>query len=149
MSFSPFSTVPGAPVSIEDCVAGSTARISVKLPDSGIQKRTATAIVYCEAHFGAIDGKTANGLVRHSEKYVILAVIDSKNAGLDAGSVLGEQPNGVPVCHDLGDALIQAGGVPDYFIYGMAPASGMLSPDERSLLFEGDEAWDEHRERSP
>ena len=29
----------------------------------------ATAVVYCEANFGDIDGKTANGLVRHSERY--------------------------------------------------------------------------------
>ena len=45
----------------------------------------ATAIVYCEANFGAIDGKTANGLVRHSERYRILSVVDSKRAGGDAG----------------------------------------------------------------
>jgi hypothetical protein len=31
-------------------------------------KQTSTAIIYCEGKFGAIDGKTANGLVRHSEK---------------------------------------------------------------------------------
>ena len=30
-----------------------------------------TAIVYCEANFGKMDGKTANGLVRYSEKYEI------------------------------------------------------------------------------
>ena len=30
-----------------------------------------TAIIYCEGHFGKVDGKTANGLVRHSEKYKI------------------------------------------------------------------------------
>ncbi len=27
------------------------------------------AIVYCENQFGEMDGKTTNGLVRHSEKY--------------------------------------------------------------------------------
>ena len=47
-----------------------------------------TAVVYCEANFGASDGKTANGLVRYSEKYEILSVIDSEKAGLDAGEVL-------------------------------------------------------------
>ena len=134
MSLSPFSTVPDAPVSSDVFADGSTATISVKPSDSGVQKQVATAIVYCEANFGAIDGKTANGLVRHSEKYVILAVIDGRSAGLDAGEVLGEQPNGIPVCHDLGDALIQAGDVPDYFIYGMAPASGMLSNCERGIV---------------
>ena len=35
-----------------------------------------TAIVYCEGQFGEQDGKTANGLVRHSEKYEVLSVID-------------------------------------------------------------------------
>ena len=46
-----------------------------------------TAVVYCEAQFGEQDGKTANGLVRHSEKYEILSVLDSRHAGLDAGVV--------------------------------------------------------------
>ena len=33
--------------------------------------RVATAIVYCEGNFVKIDGKTANGLIRRSEKYRI------------------------------------------------------------------------------
>ena len=96
----------------------------------------ATAIVYCEANFGSLDGKTANGLVRHSEKYEILSVIDSEKAGLDAGEVLGDAANQIPVCRDLAAAMARAGGVPDYYIIGMAPASGMLSPHERALVRE-------------
>lgn len=56
-----------------------------------------TAIIYCEGNFGAADGKTANGLVRHSEKYKILSVIDSDNAGLDSGVVLGDAPNNIQI----------------------------------------------------
>ena len=96
----------------------------------------ATAIVYCEGQFGALDGKTANGLVRHSEKYEILAVIDSQKAGLDAGAVLDGSPNGVPICHDLANAISATGTLPDYFIFGLAPASGMLSKNERGLVLE-------------
>ena len=96
----------------------------------------ASAIVYCEGNFGAIDGKTANGLVRHSDLYEILSVIDCEKAGLDAGTVLGEPPNGIPVCRDLGDALACAGATPDYFIFGMAPASGRLSSRDRGVLLE-------------
>jgi hypothetical protein len=59
--------------------------------------RSLTAIVYCEGNFGGIDGKTANGLVRYSEKYEILSIIDSEKAGLDAGSVLDDEPNGIPI----------------------------------------------------
>jgi uncharacterized NAD-dependent epimerase/dehydratase family protein len=90
--------------------------------------------VYCEAEFGSIDGKTANGLVRNSEKYRILSVIDSTKAGLDAGMVLDDKKQAIPICADLASALKHAGGVPDYFIFGKAPASGMLSPHERTVV---------------
>jgi len=106
------------------------------LPTNGRQVRSATAIVYCEANFGAIDGKTANGLVRHSEKYVIRSVIDSQKAGQDAGAVLDGEPNGIPICRDLADALAQAQDLPEYFIFGIAPATGTLSTYERGLLLE-------------
>jgi uncharacterized NAD-dependent epimerase/dehydratase family protein len=95
-----------------------------------------TAVVYCEANFGAMDGKTANGLVRHSEKYEILSVIDSTKAGHDAGAVLDDAPNGIPICADLADAVSLAGRVPEFFILGMAPLSGMLSALERSVVLD-------------
>lgn len=49
-----------------------------------------TALVYCEKQFGLVDGKTAAGLVRHSEIYTIVGVIDSALAGKDAGEALGD-----------------------------------------------------------
>ena len=101
-----------------------------------VSNPTPTAVVYCEANFGAIDGKTANGLVRHSEKYQILSVIDSQQSGLDSGIVLDDTANGIPICHDLDDALTHSGHHPDFFIIGMAPASGMLSAKERGIVLE-------------
>lgn len=109
---------------------------AIKLPVRDIPKSTNTAIVYCEGNFGAIDGKTANGLVRHSEKYEILSVIDSEKAGLDSGAALGDAPNGIPICRDLTEALFLADSLPEYFIFGMAPSSGMLSTRERGLVIE-------------
>jgi hypothetical protein len=50
-----------------------------------------TALVYCENQFGLVDGKTASGLVRHSETYTVVGVIDSSLAGKDAGEELGEK----------------------------------------------------------
>jgi uncharacterized NAD-dependent epimerase/dehydratase family protein len=93
-----------------------------------------TAVVYCEGNFGDIDGKTANGLVRHSERYRITSVIDRRHAGQDAGTVLGDAANGIPMCADLEAALALPGGRPDWFIFGMAPTSGMLSPAERTMV---------------
>lgn len=93
-----------------------------------------TAVVYCEGNFAKPDGKTANGLVRHSERYEIVAVIDSEHAGLDAGKVLDGTDNGIPICADLSDAV--ATGTPGTFIFGMAPTTGMLSPSERAVMLD-------------
>ena len=95
-----------------------------------------TAVVYSEAFFGTPDGKTANGLVRHSERYEILAVIDSTKAGADSGAYLDDVPNGIPIRSDLADAIAHAGRVPDYFILGVAPLSGLLSPHQRGVVLE-------------
>jgi uncharacterized NAD-dependent epimerase/dehydratase family protein len=99
-------------------------------------QRMPTAIIYCEANFGGIDGKTANGLIRHSEKYEILSVIDSRLAGRDSGEILNGAVNGIPVCRTLADALSFAKSVPDYFIIGMAPATGMLAPSDRDVVLD-------------
>lgn len=109
-----------------------TPRRTVRLLDPDPVR--STAIVYCEANFGQPDGKTANGLVRHSERYEILSVIDSVRSGRDAGEVLDGVPNGIPICSGIDDAIHLAGYVPDFFIFGMAPLSGMLSPVERRLV---------------
>ena len=50
------------------------ATTSLARPANSRQARVATAVVYCEANFGGLDGKTANGLVRHSERYVVRSV---------------------------------------------------------------------------
>jgi uncharacterized NAD-dependent epimerase/dehydratase family protein len=97
----------------------------------------ATAVVYCEGQFGEQDGKTANGLVRHSEKYEILSILDSTHAGSDAGVVLDERRNGIPVLATLAEAVAHAGRTPDYLICGVAPADGLLSPAQRLVLLDG------------
>ena len=95
-----------------------------------------TAIIYCEGQFGKIDGKTANGLVRYSHNYRILSVIDSKTAGLNSGEVLNEEKNGIPILTDMEAALTHAGTVPDYFIFGIAPSSGLLSDTEKTVILD-------------
>lgn len=98
--------------------------------------RTPTAVVYCEALFGLVDGKTANGLIRHSERYEVVAVIDSTKAGQDAGTVLDGRAKGIPIRRNLDDVVAQQGKEPDTFVFGIAPASGMLSPVERRVVLE-------------
>lgn len=99
-----------------------------------------SAVVYCEGHFGGMDGKTANGLVRHSEKYRIVAIIDSRMAGQDAGQVLEGQANGIPICRDLTQAVALQKSTPKHFIFGMAPLGGVYSDPERKILFQAMES---------
>ncbi len=136
MSASPFAISTDAPPTNHDLAARTILAMPAPPRTGTGPKRVPTAVVYCEANFGAIDGKTANGLVRQSEKYQILSVIDSEKTGLDSGIVLDEKPNNIPICRDLAEALTLACSKPDYFIFGMAPASGMLSSHERGLVLE-------------
>lgn len=94
------------------------------------------AIVYCEGNFGGMDGKTANGLVRHSKKYKIIGVIDSSRAGQDTGNILDGSPNGIMIYKDI-MACLKKNGEKDIktFIYGMAPLSGLFSKEDEQVMF--------------
>jgi len=92
------------------------------------------ALVYCENEFTKIDGKVANGLVRQSEKYEIVGIIDSAHAGLDAGEILDGKKNGIPIFSSTVKAVDGLGYVPECFIYGIAPLSSFLDKDQRQTL---------------
>jgi uncharacterized NAD-dependent epimerase/dehydratase family protein len=93
-----------------------------------------TGVVYCEGNFAQIDGKTANGLVRHSQAYRILSVIDSTYSGQDSGSVLDDAINHIPIFGHLDAAVAHEAVIPDTLIYGMAPSTGRLSPADRAVV---------------
>lgn len=93
-----------------------------------------TALVYSENELGKIDGKVANGLVRHSGKYNIVGVVDSSKKGLDAGEYLDGTKNGIPVFGSIDDAIESLDEIPEYFIYGIAPLESFLSKDERNAI---------------
>lgn len=95
-----------------------------------------SAIVYCEGNFGKVDGKTANGLVRHSEAYRILSVIDNTHSGGDSGLVLDDKPNDIPIFADLETAVFHESLMPDTLIYGMAPSTGKLSETDRGVILD-------------
>ncbi len=93
-----------------------------------------TALVYCDNQFGLVDGKTAAALIRHSEIYNIVGVIDESLAGQDAGEALGEKKSGIPIFADLDAALQTLVTIPDCYIYGKAPLAVNISTAERLLI---------------
>ena len=94
------------------------------------------AIVYCAGAFNTPSGKTAHGLVRFTERYQVLAVIDPIYAGKDARGVLDGVLTGIPVVEDLAEAMLTAGkhGGADVFVIGLAPDGGRLPDDAREVV---------------
>ncbi|MEO9804733.1 MAG: DUF1611 domain-containing protein [Reichenbachiella sp.] len=97
------------------------------------------ALVYCEGAFNTPNGKTAHGLVRFTERYKVLGVIDSKYAGKDAGEVLDGKNNGIRIFKDLISAMAANSEEIDYFVIGIAPDGGRLSYSARSALYQAAE----------
>lgn len=98
------------------------------------QPLKARALIYSENEFGNIDGKVANGLVRFSERYKIVGVIDSTKAGLDAGKYLDGIKKGIPIFHDIDSAVEILNYIPEFFIYGIAPLASYLDYDQRMII---------------
>ncbi len=92
------------------------------------------AVVYCEKAFGTANGKTAHGLVRRTNRYRVLAVVDSSHAGRDAGMILDGRPAGIAIYSGIGEsleALTRAGDHVTHMVIGLAPDGGRLSPHGR------------------
>lgn len=83
-------------------------------------------VVLAEGEFGRPAGKTANGVVMHSELFEARAVVDSQLAGRDANEVLNhpDVPS-VPVVGSMDEALDVAPEA-EALVIGVAPAGGDL-----------------------
>ncbi|HUR69289.1 MAG TPA: DUF1611 domain-containing protein [Candidatus Thermoplasmatota archaeon] len=91
------------------------------------------ALVLCEGHFGDPSGKTAHGLVRYSDLYEIVAVIDSTLAGRDAGEFLDGKKTGIPIVASLKEGLSMR---PTHLVMGVATDGGRLPESYRPILVE-------------
>ena len=92
------------------------------------------AIVYCQGAFNTPNGKTAHGLVRFTERYKVLSVVDATYAGKDAAEVLDGKAKGIPVFGTVQEAVsaAQQNGTPaKYFVVGIAPDGGRLAGQAR------------------
>ncbi len=85
------------------------------------------ALVYCEKAFDTPSGKTAHGLVRFTQRYDVVGIIDSRHAGEDAGEVLNGKSKNIPIYESLTDALSHHKDT-QFFVIGLAPDGGRF-PD--------------------
>lgn len=83
-------------------------------------------IVMAEGKFGDPEGKTANGIVMHSELFDPVAIIDSDTSGQSPRDVLGrESVPDVPILPDISEALETAPEA-EALVLGVSPAGGAL-----------------------
>lgn len=95
-----------------------------------------TALILCCGTYGTTNGKTAHGLVRGTDRYRVLGVVDEPTAGRDAGEVLDGRPRGIPIFASIAEALARLPGKPDYAVVGLATHGGRLTPEIRAALLE-------------
>ena len=92
------------------------------------------AIVYCEGAYNTPNGKTAHGLIRFTNRYHVLSVVDSRYAGRDAGEVVDSKVNGIPIFSSVQQAVMEADShtrPATHFVVGLAPDGGRLPPSAR------------------
>lgn len=83
------------------------------------------AIVLTDGILHKSDAKTAHGLIRGTDRYTILAIIDPMHAGNDAGEVLDGQYRNIPVLADVETALKNFDQI-SFCIIGIATVGGKL-----------------------
>lgn len=96
------------------------------------------ALVYADGAFNTPNGKTAHGLVRFTNRYEVVGVLDHKYAGKDAGLVLDGKKNNIPIFKDLNEALskLSASDKPKSLVIGLAPDGGRLPAEAKNTIKE-------------
>lgn len=91
------------------------------------------ALILTNGLLATDNAKTAHGLIRGTERYQIVGVIDAPTAGRDAGEVLDGKPRQIPVFDALDTALAQVEKA-DCLIIGIATPGGIMPDDMLGIV---------------
>lgn len=94
-----------------------------------------TAIILTAGYLVSSSGKTAHGLIRGTDRFNIVGVIDDKYPGRDAGEVLDGKHRNLPVYGSL-KTFADSGTTAQYCIIGVATKGGVIPDSLKSLLRE-------------
>ena len=92
------------------------------------------ALILTNGLLDSENGKTAHGLIRATDRYNIVGVIDYKCAGQDAGEVLDGKNRNTPIFETIQDAIVHLKTPPQYCIIGVAVAGGKIPTDMLDIL---------------
>ena len=93
------------------------------------------AIVLTDGLLMTSDAKTAHGLIRGTERFNIIGIVDGPaTAGKDAGDLLDGKSRGIPVFESMEAAMKQVQKV-DFIIIGVATVGGVLPKNMLALIY--------------
>ncbi|MBI32445.1 MAG: hypothetical protein CMD96_04825 [Gammaproteobacteria bacterium] len=92
-----------------------------------------TALLYSGGLLDDIHAKTAHGLLRYSDRFKILGLIDQKFNGSMSADLVEHCKENLMIYKDLSAALEQLPEKPKYLVMGVAFGGGML-PEEHRLI---------------
>jgi len=75
--------------------------------------------------------KSCHGLLRGSDRYEVLALVDNIHAGMDAGEALDGRHRGIPIYASVEEYFAQAAEYPAWCVVGVAIVGGQLPDDFR------------------
>jgi len=92
------------------------------------------AIVITAGYLDSNSGKTAHGLIRGSDRFNIIGVIDEKHPGKDAGEVLDGRNRDIPVYATIEEFSKSSIEQAKYCIIGVATKGGLIPDSLRAIL---------------
>lgn len=94
------------------------------------------AIVITGGYLDSNSAKTAHGLIRGTDRFRIIGVIDDKTAGRDAGEVVDGKTRNIPVYASLRDFFASSSEKAKYCIVGVATKGGVIPDSLFAILKE-------------
>src|SRR5688572_4153421 len=94
------------------------------------------AIILTGGFLDVVSAKTAHGLIRGTDRFSVVGVIDHKHPGKDAGEVLDGTNRNIPIYATIRDFLTGSKEKASYCIVGVATKGGVIPDTLRVMLKE-------------
>ena len=94
------------------------------------------AIVITGGYLDTNSAKTAHGLIRGTERFNVMGIIDHKFAGRDAGEVLDKKSRNIPVYGSIEEAIKASKQAVKYCVIGIATKGGVIPDVLRTMIKE-------------
>ena len=92
------------------------------------------ALILTGGYLDTLSAKTAHGLIRGTDRFNIVGIIDEKSSGRDAGEVVDGRKRDIPVYASLEEFAEKSSETIKFSIVGVATKGGVIPPSLRDLL---------------